>query len=275
MERFCIFLILFIFCFSCEGETSLSNNTNYNLENPAEIFPLPPYLKEVSGITTVGQDLVVLIEDNTGYLFFYDLNKKDIIKSVEAAGRGDFEDVVLVNNTYFLLRSDGTLFTFTSGRTSRIKTPLGNDHDAEGLAYDKKKHRILVALKGDPLNSKKKTDREIYGYDLNENKFITEPVITISLSDFEDYTGKKAGNFPFKPSGIAVGPDKESFYIISSTADMIVKISREGNILEMAWLDERVLEQPEGIAFSEEGSLFITSEGKAREPRIVKFEIKE
>ncbi|MBK9735063.1 MAG: hypothetical protein IPO92_08900 [Saprospiraceae bacterium] len=102
-----------LFLYACNN----SNKKNitpefYDLNNP-EIFIMPDKLFEISGICfdKGSPDTLFSIQDEDGKLFSTVLGKKDVTQ-IKFGKKGDYEDVAVTNEKVYVLRSDGTLFSF-------------------------------------------------------------------------------------------------------------------------------------------------------------------
>lgn len=263
---------LFIFFISCIEKPELKHGFPYKLEAPEERFVLPDVLKEVSGLTWVDSVTIACIEDNFGDIYLYDLKSKNLKRSFQFEGPGDFEDITNVQNSYYILRSDGVIFqTDTAGqKTERFDTFLKNKNNAEGLCYDSVNNQLLIALKGKPVNGKEDR-KQVLIFELSSEKLLKEPLFEIKLKQFEPYLGDLSEKLRFKPSAINIHPLSGDIYILSSTAGALVKVSFDGEIKDMAWLSKDLFPQPEGICFGPEGTMYISNEGQERQPDILKF----
>jgi len=270
MINFFFLLLLFL---SCTKKPLLPDSFPYDLENPSQIIILPKVLQEVSGIILEGRNLVC-IEDESGKIYYYNLNSKTIVRVSPFNGPGDYEDIAKAGASYFVLCSDGTLFKISVGEKETINTPLGKKNNAEGLCYDSSHTRLLIALKGNPLKGQGHK-KEVWGFNLASEKLSHKPIFSIELSQFKPYLGKKASRLKFKPSGISVHPLTGEIYIISATASLLVKTDFEGNILGLAWLNKDLFKQPEGICFDTSGTMYISNEGKKGNPTVLKFKLNE
>lgn len=262
-------LLPLLFFFSCEEKPKLKDKLPYKLETPTERYVLPAVLEEVSGIVWTGDNKIACIEDNFGDIYIFNLTSKTVTESIQFAGPGDFEDITLVDKSWYVLRSDGVLFR-KDGETKKFETFLSGDNNTEGLCYDSLNNRLLFALKGKSVNGGKDT-KEIFQFDLKEMQLEKEPLFSIHLSAFEPFFGPKAERLRFKPSGIGIHPFTRDIYIISSTAGLILRTNFKGEVKDVAWLDKSIYAQPEGICFDPEGNMYISNEGKNGEPDILKF----
>src|SRR5690606_34728754 len=103
----------------------------------------------------------------------------------------DYEDLAVVGNDLFIVNSSGTIYelkNFNAGPSKPFiyKTVLKEENNIEGLAYDKKNNRLLLAVKDISLD-KDESKKDIYEFDLSTKKLNENAVYSIRLSDVEDY----------------------------------------------------------------------------------------
>ena len=79
----------------------------------------------------------------------------------------------------------------------------------------------------------------------------------------------------YKPSAAAINPVTDELYILSSINKLLVVADRSGVIKKMYHLYPTLFNQPEGIAFKPDGSMFISNEaGKAPTATILFYQFK-
>ncbi|MEE8341735.1 MAG: hypothetical protein V3R52_06530, partial [Candidatus Neomarinimicrobiota bacterium] len=278
--------------------TKQENHFPYDLKNPDHVYNLPAYLEEISGISSYKKNKIACIQDEKANIYIFDTKKRKVNLKFDFGKDGDFEDIAIVEDNVFVLRSDGTLFKIenfetVNNKTTKINTSLNNENDTEGLFFDNSTNSLLIACKGVPsINSKELYAgfKAIYRFDLKNNSLIEKPAYLVDLSKTDNLrrpgvigkffteTAKKLkltdeiGSF--HPSGIAIHPiDKENIYIISSIGQLLIIMNRQEKIMSIIELDKRLFNQPEGICFSENGDMFISNEGKNGGGNILKFKI--
>ncbi|HWH61983.1 MAG TPA: SdiA-regulated domain-containing protein [Ginsengibacter sp.] len=250
-------------------------NFKYDLKIPNHTWKLPADLIEVSGNTWMDTNHLILIEDLHPNLYYIKIDDKNAVleKKVSFAKddkeKFDIEDVTYVNNTVYALWSHGVIFRITNWQTKpiveKIKTFLKKENNAEGLCYDPVTRNLLIACKGAPgvLNEKKST-KAVYQFDMLKDKLIDQPFLLIRKKDFETVTDEK---LDFFPSAIAVHPVTHDLYLLSTRDNKCMAVfSHDGILKTLQFIDKDMMQQPEGICFSPEGKLYISSEGKKGEP---------
>lgn len=258
----------------------------YDFWSPDAEFKLDEDLKEISGLTLFDDSHLAAIEDERGHFYLIDFTTGATTEEHRFAGKGDYEGIERAHERLFALRSDGQVreivdFDTDDPDSDKVKTPLGSGCDAEGLAFDPLHERLLISCKEHPGNGLKGV-RAIYALELESLTMSETPVFIIPV-DTIDAVGGAPGNViskfitplvdfgGFKPSALAIHPCTDDLFVLSSVLKVIVVLNQSGDIVEIFPLDRDMLEQPEGLAFLQNGDLFISSEGHRRKPRLFRF----
>jgi len=252
----------------------------YDLSRPVKVWNLPGLLKEVSGNAWVDENHLLLIEDLHPNLYLVRLEKEGIIeKTIPFAKQGDekfdVEDVALAGNTAYALWSHGVIYEIEHWNSKpsvhRWETGLTKKNNTEGVCFDPVSHNLLIACKnksGD--EDQKKSSRAVYLFNLSSGKLKEEPFLLIHKKDLKDKENEVSN---FYPSAGAGQPQTHDLYILSTkeTKAMVV-YSYEGKLKSFQLIDQKRIPQPEGISFSPNGDLYISTEGKHKEPsKVLEF----
>ncbi len=275
------------------GTKSIKKDTTdfpYHVNEPTQTMMLGTELKEISGLSlSANGEQLITVNDEKGILFFLNKSTGNIEQQVVFHDDGDYESLEVVDNTIYICKSKGVIYAIKdikdpTKNQERYDTGLGKDADIEGMAYDKTQNQLLLTCKGitsDPLQ------RAIYGFDLTTKKCSPQPLFNISLTQVQDFLKKTNADqntfdkyfettpseFHFGPSGIAVHPFTQEWYMVSSVGKVLMVVSRKGEILNIIKLDKKIHAQPEGITFDKNGTLYISNEGKNEKiPMIHRFE---
>lgn len=246
----------------------------YRLREPDERYTLPKELNEISGLTYFKENQLLCVQDEEAVVYVYDTKKKKVTKDFGFGGYGDFEGIEFVGGEVYVLESNGNLFRFTPGESTsgestrgstqvgRTKTDLPAKTEVEGLGYNPKTKRLLIAVK----DGKGSSDKAVYSFDLLNRTVYKD----MSLNNEQL---KAAGIDPktYKPSGIAVHPLTGEWYILTSAGKRLLITNRQAKITYSEPLDPTQFRQPEGICFAPNGDLFIASEGDGKRGYILKF----
>ena len=73
------------------------------------------------------------------------------------------------------------------------------------------------------------------------------------------------------PSAIAVNPVSGKIIIADAVNGQLLIANNHGKLKSLVSLDKKLFVKTEGIAFSTEGTLFISNEGKKMKPNIIKM----
>lgn len=293
--KFCALLVgaLFLGCDNQYRVTAdsmflvpLKDQNNYDLKKPAQKYFLPYVLEEISGLSFVKEGVLACIQDEDGKLFLYDYQQKKITKVIKFSKQGDYEGVEIIQDEAYVVKSNGDLYSFNINTERRelvadkIETPLSKTNDVEGLAFDTKSNKLLLVCKAkSDIKNKKIKGRAVFAYDPSNGDFDKDPLFSITrgkIKDFlETYKDKiyEEKRINFHPSGIALHPVQDKFYILASTGKLLVVVDRNGNIEGSYPIAPRILGQPEGICFAPNGDMFIASEGEGDRGYILRFEM--
>lgn len=255
-----LFSILFL---SCQGQEEQTGP--YQLGFPSKRIALPDEMEEISGIHLVDQDHFKAIQDEQGIIYNLDSASGSISEKTVFGKDGDYEGITMVEDAIWALRSDGNLYSFESGKeTEKYKFPE-DDFEFEGLCFDKKENRLLLALKKHPSKKVKKLVH-IYAFDLKNQEFSEQAVIQIP----KNYVHQN-----FKPSGLSFHPITGDLYIVSSVAKTLLILNSNQESKGVFRLNPFVFRQPEGLTFDEEGNLFISNEENDGPPTVLKFDYQD
>ncbi len=289
-------LLLCAFC-SCTNSqvTKTISEIGYDLSEPDKTSILPYELREISGLTIIDSSSVACIQDEKGIVFIYDLTRDQITKQIYFNKGGDYEGICRVSQTLFILKSNGVLFKIndyeSSAYADEIKLPTLKEDDNEGLCYDRKNHRILIAPKTKSgKNSGFKKTQRIYAYDLRSDQLDKEPVYDIKIEEVsrllvddnlikaKKEKKKKKPAVPeisLSPSEIAIHPLTGKLFILSSEDHMLFVFDTNGRIEYAEKLDPILLNRPEGLAFFENGDMLISNESGNKYPTIMRFKYRK
>ena len=265
----------------------------YQLRKPSQAFKLAHVLEEISGLCmTSDSRFLYSVQDEKGNIYKLDVTTGKIVERFNFGKRGDYEGLTYHENKFFITKSNGTIYEVENlgednQKVTNYKTDLKGKNDVEGLCYQPSTNSLLIACKGIPTfgeTSEEANNRKsVYRFDLASNELKEEPCYKITLKKVQQFLKKSASpndfkkflsyldqddHFNFSPSGIAIHPKTEDVYILSSSKKMLLIINQAGEIQHLVKLSKKIHRQPEGIAFAEDGTLYISNEGKGGHGRI-------
>jgi hypothetical protein len=268
--------------------------TGYDLSNPDRILMLPAILREISGLSEIDSSAVACIQDENGILFIYDVIKNQIRQQYVFHGNGDYEGITRVGAIYYILRSDGLLLEisgYQSGKPVVTSYSTGVPaRDNEGLCYDQKNSRLLIACKSKIDHSLVDKDkRVIYGFDLKLKKLSAEPVIVFDLPVIRQFAvnnkisppgqikhkaGKAEPAIQLKISDLGIHPLTGKLFVLSAADHLLFIFDLKGTIEHIEKLNPLIFNKPEGITFFENGDMLISNEGQKGKPTVLRFNYK-
>lgn len=270
----------------------------YDLDEYSEVYSLERPLLEISGL---GYDLksgkIMAVNDEQGYIFSLDPNDKmSISEKWQFGNNGDYEGIEVVNDIIYVVKSNGTIYSFDpkiDNKAESHKNSLTATNDIEGLAFDASRDGLLLACKGRPYFEPSELDKKLrafYLFDLKTNMLSEEPVFTILDKDLKALvvmkymdTGLSATAVKnlqsriksFSPSGISYNPIDKNLYILSSQGKSLVICDRQGQLVDIGFLDEDIHRQPEGLCFDPSGNMYISNEGSGLVAKIYRYNYKK
>ena len=134
---------------------------------------MPKELTEISGLSYMDGQRFACVQDELGKIFIYNAASSSVEKEISFGAAGDYEGLAVVDETIWVLRADGKLFEVSNMNAAKpsVKeygTHLTLKQDPEGLCYDKKNNRLLIAIKGAEPGTE--NYKGIYAFDLQFKK---------------------------------------------------------------------------------------------------------
>lgn len=259
-----IFIAFFsIFLFSCKTKAQkekFENTETYDFANP-KIINLPQALDEISGIAYYPKDTSVFaIIDEDGLLFKVSLNRPDEVKEWRFDKQRDFEDIVFLDSTFYVMVSNGDLdkITFDKDKIAVAKVDFPNAskkvNEFESMYFSADSNKLIMLCK--QCEDDKKSTLSSYYFNDSAHQFVkyqtmeTEPL-------FQKIGSKKE---KIKPSAAAINPLTKELYVLCSVNKIIYTQDSLGKIKNVIKLDPKIYKQPEGMAFTPDGDLIISNE---------------
>ncbi len=265
----------------------------YSINEPEAEFELDNELEEISGLSmTTDQRYLVGIQDEDGKVFLIDPTDGKINEEIEFWKDGDYEGVEVVGDDVYVVKSSGTLYRIQGLGTDRQKVDkfndfLNGDNDVEGLAYDAKNGRLLLACKAASGADTDEPSKSIYSFPLDKLALDEDPAYCIRKQDVQDFLGMTPmlrkvdeivsffdpdeSDFDFSPSALAIHPISGDLYILSSVGKMLMVIGDDGTLRHLEKLEKKLHEQPEGLCFAPDGTMYLSNEAGNEEPMIYRY----
>jgi hypothetical protein len=248
---------------SCENSDKLyTSPPGYNFAKPVMI-KLPGEMNEISGILyNANQNSIVAECDGKGCIYRVSLNNTRSISKWKFGKGKDYEDIVLADSMFYLLKSDGNITGLKFDKLGRIiltdypfaDSSEGNEFEA--MYYDTASRNIIFLCKNCPNAA----DATIPTYAFSIDSGIYRHGEILSLAGIEkDMADEK--KIKIKPSAANINPLTGELYVISSIDKTLVIFDKDQKYKSAYKINAKYFKQPEGLTFSPQGDLFISNEG--------------
>jgi uncharacterized protein YjiK len=268
-----VFLLLSLACISCR-DRSYGSPKGYDIKKP-DMRELGKSVNEISGLSYNYDDSSLLaVSDSKRKIFQIDLQHEKLKDySEKIYTQSDFEDIVKLDTVTYVLISDGTLISMPlkvadSSQTTVYPTPFTGKNDFETLYFDPEANGLVIICK-ECEEEKGQHRRTAYLFDLATKTFNDAPFYSISTEDVKAIV--KNDDAEFRPSAAAIHPIEKNLYILASAGQLMVITDLKGKVLEAFNLNPDLYPQPEGLAFSPNGTMYISNEGKYGKPTLLVF----
>jgi len=246
----------------------------YLLSQPTQRWKLDNELEEISGLTYVSERLLAAVDDEKGSVFLFDTQQGEISDKIKFGKKGDYEGIELVDDIYYVLRSDGDIFEIksllSSPKVEKYETGLSRENDAEGLGHDAHGRWLLVACKngGKIKGVEDSKSVMVYRYRARNDKLV--PYLYRSSELFQ---GHLEGEKKLRVSAIAQHPITQHYYLLASANRSLVILNQKSEVIARAYLSRTTFAQPEGICFAPDGTLYISNEARSGKATILQFAV--
>lgn len=256
-----ILLSIFFTQCSCDHANGAKSDqykgsARYDIATP-KILNLPVELDEISGLAYYAKDTSVFaIIDEDGVLYKIPIMNIDKTRKWVFDKSRDFEDLVLIDSTFYIMVSNGDIVKlhFEGDHIITDKSDFGTGkkkNEFEAMYVDRGK---LIIICKDCSDDKKSITS--FHYDMVNKTY--EDAGALDLTQLNGKTEKKLKDI--KPSAAAINPVTDELYILSSVSKQLLVVNRENKITEVYDLNPKIYKQPEGIAFTPQGDLIISNE---------------
>ena len=241
----------------------------FNFDRLDQVTRLPNELDEVSGLTMAFEpNELFAIQDEDGILFRLDAVTGESLQQIKFDKDLDYEGVARNGDNIYVLEADGDIHYFVYSDTTtevsseKIETRFSYRNDTEGICYDSITNTLLIVPKEQELNVSEENVRRrgVYTYDLSIGQMLAQPTYYIDELEVGQIVFDTNREYVIKPSGIAVDPLTGDIFVLSAVGNSLIVIDRDSEVKHVELLEPRTFPQPEGITFSPNGDLYISSE---------------
>jgi len=248
----------------------------YRFYAPQAVHALHYDLEEISGLAWYREGELLAIQDESGKVFVLS-TRGDILRTVKFAKSGDYECIEMIGDQVYVMQSDGDLYSFNLSDTDKAEskkteTAFTINNDIEGMGLLDGKLLIVTKASGDIKGNKIK-GKGGYLLDPETKKLDEKETFAIQKNAIDDFIqGKRYFNKlrDFDPSAVAVHPITEDIYVLSADRCIVV-MNADFEIIEVIKLDRKTYKQPEGLCFSPNGTMYISSEGDGARGRLMEI----
>lgn len=269
-----VVIFLITLAFKKKSVTLTKNQQRYEI---VQRWELPTILDEVSDITWLNDNHIAAVQDENGVVYIFNLTTSRIENRIEFAGGGDYEGLTRSGDTVYIMRSDGVVFEVTDFNKENLQVQEYSSGlsaiegiDMEGLTLDQQNKRLLLAVKE---QEEKRNFKEVFEMNLNTKETNQNPVYKVQLSDpiFDGIDGDRDERFT--PSELDIHPVTGNYYFLDGTNPKLLIASQDGELKELVLLDRENFEQPEGITFAPDGTLYISNEAGQQSANILQVKL--
>ena len=254
-------LSFFFYKKSVNREQEVLARATYNVVHTWE---LPRILSEASGIAWVNDSTFACIQDEEGVIYDFNLKNNEITRDVRFGENADYEAIAIKGDTAYVMRSDGRIFEVMNYRsdsisTSYFDTEFKSKNNMESLAYNTKRKALITVPKDEGLE--KDRYKGLYSIPVATKIQDKNPLFNIDMKTKAlDSIDKKKVENHFYPSDLAIHPKTGDYYLVDGKNLKLLILRSDGSVKKLHDLNRYHFEQPEGIAFSPDGKLFIANE---------------
>lgn len=233
-------------------------------EEPAARFALPRPLREISGLALDRDGRLFAHADEAGVVYEIDPTNGSVVREIPLGGglvRGDFEGITVLEETFFLATSGGSVVRFqVDGQRAEslevMDTGLAGRCEVEGLETHPATGELLLACK--THRGDLKDHAVVYAWDPRRPGAPARVWLDVGPAALEeaDLDGR------FHPSGLAWDLRTGHLLIPAARDERIVEIDPTGTIVDVVRLRKGTHPQTEGIVLTADLRLLLADEGQ-------------
>ena len=231
------------------------------MSKPAARFSLPRDLAEISGLAW-SDGALLAHTDESGSIYRIDGVKGSVTRVAFLEGRpnDDFEGIAVTDSQLVLGTSKGRLYVASwptaPARGSLayrvVVTGLGRGCELEGLAWDPGSGALLMPCKR-VAGEKRKHGLTVRRWHLARGAALAPVVVSADAM-------ARAGLPGFRPTTIEVDRRTGNWMLFSTAEPGAVEMTPAGNVVRAVRVSHDLHRQPEGLALSPDGDLFVADE---------------
>lgn len=231
---------------------------------PLARWILPDDLAEISGLVLTPDGRLFAHDDEAGHISVIDPLTGLVSKAFDLKGKDaadDFEGITLVDDTFYMVTSNGKIYAFSEGRNNRsvefrtFGTRLGKECEFEGITYDPQASQLVMPCK---RSAHKKLRDQVVIYRVPLPLGDAQPVFqSIPIDDFRGTHQWKQ----LEPTDIVRDSVTGNYLMVAAPQKALIELSPTFEVLRAVPLPARH-DQPEGIAITPNRVLIISDEAR-------------
>ncbi len=255
----------------------------YRVNAPSREIELPKKLREVSDLSfDAAANSLWAIADEKGKFYQIHLPNGSPINTFNFGEDGDYEGFEKLGETFFVMESNGRISKIEQASSEKaqitvFENSLLEKDDCEAFMFDPLLKKLVIGVKTPASGD---AARPFYAFDLEKNQLEPAPVFTLQISDIQAFLRENGlVGEPFDrllkedavspgPSAMAVHPATGNYFILASMGKLLLVTKPNGDILQVLALDKKLHTQPEGLAFGNDGSMYISNEADGKVAKI-------
>lgn len=256
-------LIVSIASIHCRPATQpkiIKSPPGYNMKAAIQV-KLPLELDEISGVAYYPADSSIFaINDEKGWL--YKIKKNKPTRRWKFSAGADFEDVVLLDSTFYVLQSNGNIMQLNFSEQNTVAVQQfyfdrtgKSENEFEILYFDSVRQKMILICKD--CESDKKKSLTTFSFDPRSGEY-SDQSFQVDVTKIAAAIGEE--KVKFKPSAASVNPRTGELYIISAINKLLVVADIDGHFKQAYPVDPGIFKQPEGLSFTPAGDLIISNE---------------
>jgi|CXWL01.1.fsa_nt_gi hypothetical protein len=261
---------------ACKQKKKLIKSPPHYSFKEVQTYKLDLKLKEISGLVWDKEREEFLAHyDESGNLFVLDKGSLQVLppSPYKFGGKGDYEDIAIYDGIPYTLRSDGRITQLIRDSAGVHGVEMGKidisgtNNDFETMYADTARKALIILCKNCDMD--KKNAVSAFAFYPDSIGFVNEPVYRIDAAAVDSMSPFKTSKL--QPSAARIHPVLNKLFIVSSAASMIVIADLNGKPEAVYQLGEKLFPQPEGLAFKNDGTMYISNEGVTSRGTILKF----
>jgi hypothetical protein len=259
---------------SCKQKTKVIKSPPHYSFKEAQETKIDIKLKEISGLVWDKDKEVFLAHyDESMNLFELDKGTYKILppSPYKLGAKGDYEDIAIYNGDIYILRSDGVITRIMKDSAGAHgveagKLGISGKNDFETMYADTARKALIIVCKNCDMDNKKTVSA--FAFYPDSIGFVNDPVYRIDAAAVDSMAPHKTSKL--QPSAARIHPILKKLFIISSAANMLVIADLNGKPEGVYQLGKKLFPQPEGLAFKNDGTMYISNEGVTGRGTILK-----